>query len=340
MQVLVLGLPISCATRVFRAGNLSAGQGGALSIALQRQAAAPRRKRHHLLIAGTGRAGTSFLVRFLTELGLETHISRHGENPWDETAQAGLENPPAAGFDDLPYIFKTPWAYEFVEQMLTDSAITLDAVIVPMRDLVEAAASRSIVQLQAIHRGEPWMAQLNTSWANWGYTPGGTVYSLDPLDQSRLLAVGFHRLVNRLVQAEVPLIFIAFPRLAQDADYLVEKLRPIVPRSIGIEEARRAHSRVADAALVRVGRELRDNGRQRLSAEGAARPMPSLQELDNIALRRELVALRHETARLRDRLAASEAERAPPPLIRRIARRCRRTFRAVLQAKQPPDRRP
>jgi hypothetical protein len=96
-----------------------------VNIALQSQhAGLAQPKRRHLLIAGTGRAGTSFLVRFLTELGLETHISRFGENPWDQTAQAGLEDlPVAAGLENLPHVFKTPWAYQFIEQMLADPAV-------------------------------------------------------------------------------------------------------------------------------------------------------------------------------------------------------------------------
>jgi hypothetical protein len=306
--------------------------GAVVSIGLQVQdAALTQPKRHHLLIAGTGRAGTSFLVRFLTELGLETHISRFGENPWDETAQAGLEDLPVmAGLENLPYIFKTPWAYQFIEQMLADSAIALDAVIIPMRDLVEAAASRAIVQLQAIHGQAPWMARMDTTWENWGDTAGGAVFSLDPVDQSRLLAVGFHRLVNRLVQAEVPLIFVAFPRLVQDTDYLIDKLRPIIPPSISPEEARRSHRRIADAALVRVGRELRQNAERHLLAAGSAPVMPTLEELDNIALRREV-------ARLHDRLAKTEAERLAlvrSQLVRRVFNRCRRTLQAVLAAKQ------
>ena len=43
----------------------------------------------HLFIAGTGRAGTSFLVRYLTALGLDTRLTRHGEEGWDEEAHAG-----------------------------------------------------------------------------------------------------------------------------------------------------------------------------------------------------------------------------------------------------------
>ena len=296
--------------------------------------AAPGPKRHHLLIAGTGRAGTSFLVRFLTELGLDTHISRYGEKSWDDAAEAGLEDVPVvSGVDDLPYAFKTPWAYQLVEQMLADPAIAFDTVVIPIRDLIEAAASRSIVQLQAIHRQAPWMAQMDTTWDHWGLTAGGSVYSLDLVDQSRVLAVGFHRLVNRLVQSEVPLIFVAFPRLIEDADYLIERLGPIIPASISLDDARQAHRRVADTALVRVGRELSYNeGRQ----TDASSPTPTLRELDNIALRREIVALRDEATQLRDeatqlreRLSANEAERAVlahSQLIRRVARRASAAF--------------
>jgi hypothetical protein len=301
-------------------------QGGIVSIGLQAQDARPTHaKRRHLLIAGTGRAGTSFLVRFLAELGLETHISRFGEDPWDDAAQAGLEDlPVVAGLENLPYIFKTPWAYQFIEQMLADSAIEFDAVIIPMRDLVEAAASRSIVQLQAIHGRAPWMAQMDNAWEDWGDTAGGAVFSLNPVDQSRLLAAGFHRLVNRLVQAEVPLIFVAFPRIVQDTDYLIGKLRPVIPASVTLEQARQSHRRVADAALVRVGQELSRTGERHVLPAGS---LPTLKELDNIALRRELV-------RLRDRLAATEAARlalARSQLVRRLFNRCRRTVRAVLQ---------
>lgn len=300
-----------------------------MSIGLRVQDARPTQsKRRHLLIAGTGRAGTSFLVRFLTELGLETHISRSGENPWDDAAQAGLEDlPVVAGLENLPYIFKTPWAYQFIEQMLADSAIDFDAVIIPMRDLVEAAASRSIVQLQAIHGRAPWMAQMDDTWEDWGDTAGGAVFSLDPVDQSRLLAVGFHRLVNRLVQAEVPVIFVAFPRLVTDTDYLIGKLRPVIPASVTLEQARQSHRRVADAALVRVDQELSRTGERPIPAAPSAPAIPTLKELDNIALRRELV-------RLRDRLAATEAARlalARSQLVRRLFNRCRRTVRAMLQ---------
>src|ERR1700678_221648 len=91
----------------------------------------------HLIIAGTGRAGTSFLVRYLTELGLDTELSRHGESAaWDEAANAGLETGPLTGQTwDLPYVLKFPWTDQMLDQILDHNMIRLDTVILPVRDL-------------------------------------------------------------------------------------------------------------------------------------------------------------------------------------------------------------
>src|SRR5271167_6732 len=147
----------------------------------------------HLLIAGTGRAGTSFLVRYLTELGLDTELSRHGEAAaWDDAANAGLETVPLAGQTwDLPYVLKFPWADQLIDQILAGNVIRLNAVILPVRDLTDVAMSRSVVELQALHRALPWMTEVDQSWEVWGKSAGGVTFSLNPLDQGRLLAVGF-----------------------------------------------------------------------------------------------------------------------------------------------------
>src|SRR5262245_59389155 len=128
----------------------------------------------HILIAGTGRAGTTFLVEYLTELGLDTHISRHGSRQFDATAQAGFEDVPlVTTSEELPYVIKAPWAGEFIEEILASPSIQIDAAILPVRNLVEAAASRTILELRAIHQAAPWMAELTETWENWALTPGG-----------------------------------------------------------------------------------------------------------------------------------------------------------------------
>jgi hypothetical protein len=246
-------------------------------------------RRRHLLIAGTGRTGTSFLVRFLTELGLDSRVARSGDADWDEAAQAGLEDVPVSAVEpDLPYVVKQPWAHEMIADILANPHVEVEAAIIPVRPLIDAAASRIVVQRREIYEEAPWMARLSRGWSSWGATRGGVIHSLDPVDQARLLAVGFHGLIERLAQADVPMIFPAFPRVVEDPDYLYGKLRPILPPSLGVEMAREAHRRTADAAKVRIGHELAGDPRW-----GSVGGVPSPETLDNIALRRELVRL-HE----------------------------------------------
>ena len=125
----------------------------------------------HLVIAGTGRAGTSFLVRYLTELGLDTTLTRKGDAAdWDAEANAGLEDLVVAG-KSLPYVVKSPWIGEYVEQVVKQDRFKIDAFIVPVRDLVEVATSRVVLEQRAIHQHNPWMAeQLDRTWENYGHT--------------------------------------------------------------------------------------------------------------------------------------------------------------------------
>ena len=262
----------------------------------------------HLIIAGTGRAGTSFLVRYLTELGLDTTLARNGERAgWDSEANAGLENLLFSGAD-LPYVVKSPWIGEYIDQVLNEKQFKIDAFIVPVRDLVEAAASRVVLEQRAIHQHNPWMAdQLDRTWETYGHTAGGLVYSLNPLDQARLLAVQFHQLVLKVAEAGIPLVFPVFPRIASDWDYLHKCLQPILPPEITEDLARATHGRVADAAKVRVTGEIGKEGSTNViyRSEVKSGPhYPSLTEIDNIALRREIGRLRQE---MKHRASAQDA---------------------------------
>lgn len=247
----------------------------------------------HLLIAGTGRAGTSLLVRYLAALGLDTQLSREGADAsWDATANAGLENTPLPDADDLPYVIKSPWTYQVIHEALRSGKLQFDAVVIPMRDLTEAACSRSIIEMQAMHRTLPWMAELEQTWDHYGHTPGGVVYSVSPVDQARLLAVGFHQLLEHLVRAEIPVVFLSFPRLVEDAEYLYRTLAPVLPLTVDIETALAAHAGLADPAKVRVGAEIRASTAE--SAPGFVLEGPAPGRLERAALTRSLADARRE----------------------------------------------
>jgi hypothetical protein len=249
----------------------------------------PHKPKSHLLIAGTGRAGTSFLVQYLAELGLDTHLSRSNKSgAIDPTANAGLEDIPiATDLEDLPYVVKTPWMYQIIDQLLANKHFKIDGVIIPIRNLTEAAMSRSIVELQNIHHNQPWMAKLDKTWREWGYVPGGAIYSTSPVDQARILAVGLHQLVEKLAENDVPFVLVSFPKLIEDSSYLYEKLRSFLPPGIKKADAIAAHKKVADVKQVRTTREFKSEVSGQLS-------VPTESEAENIALKREIQIIRNE----------------------------------------------
>ena len=269
--------------------------------------------RNHMLIGGTGRAGTSFLVQYLAKLGLETEINRSGHSHWNEQAQAGLETLPIMTLDEnLPYVIKTPWLSEFINQILAQRDFKLDVVIVPVRDPVEAAASRVILERRAIYESVPGMLNFDKAWESWGTTAGGMVYSLNPLDQARILAVQFHQLVRQLVEADVPTVFLAFPRLVEDWDYLFKKLRNFLPPDVTPEMARETHRTVADARKVRVGYEVASKTSSSMFSSGIV--MGAIKHLDDdsldrIAMKRELIRLTQKCDSCHSELEARRRER-------------------------------
>ncbi|WP_146756374.1 hypothetical protein [Burkholderia cepacia] len=245
-----------------------------------------RKLKRHLLIAGTGRAGTSFLVQYLAACGLDTHLARNPADRLDENANAGLEDFPASNAD-LPYVIKSPWLYEFVDELLAREDIRVDAVIIPMRDLVEATSSRVANELRARLGLEGLPGEL-TRWHTWGSTPGGVVYSLNPLDQARLLSMGFHHVIHACVKKGVPLVFLEFPRFITDGEYLYEQLRPILT-GIDLPTAMLAHTRTAQPDKVRIGGELANSANV---SKGEL--FPNFDSLDRVALHREITNSRRD----------------------------------------------
>lgn len=260
--------------------------------------------RHHLIIAGTGRSGTTFLVRFFTALGLDTHLSRRGTDArLDEHALAGLEDFPfGPDADDLPYLIKNPMLYEFVDQMIASKTIQIDGVIIPVRNLRDATTSRLALERRAMYEHMPWLASMDEAWQTAGNVPGGLIFSLSALDEARTLSMGLHLLVERLVRANVPMVFLDFPRIITDADYLYEKVKAFLPSGTDEQSVRAVHSELADPEKVRTERET--------SATVTSEAGDLDAQADRIALRRELVRVRSEVARLQQsNLEFTDAEK-------------------------------
>ncbi len=100
-----------------------------------------------MLIAGTGRAGTTFLVQLLTRLGFDTGFTSPTTG-YRADVRAGMETHPLPGMTDaevgrLPYVVKDPQAGFWLPEIVGSTSFRLERLILPVRDLEAAAASRA-----------------------------------------------------------------------------------------------------------------------------------------------------------------------------------------------------
>jgi len=160
------------------------------------------------------------LVQYFTLLEFETGVSR-GQALTGErhVGHAGLEHNefPKNG---VPYVLKAPALAERIGPAVTSGKVTIDAAIVPVRDLHAAAESRRAVSREAAPDGDPVAPEV----------PGGLWRVDRPEDQESVLRDHFYRLVETLVRFDVPTWFLPFPAFARDHDVLWARLGPLLER--------------------------------------------------------------------------------------------------------------
>jgi hypothetical protein len=169
--------------------------------------------RKHVIITGTGRAGTSFIIQILTMLGLDTgfnfdEIELHGKS------RGGLEtgiNP------DSPYIVKNPFFCNFANKIFEDPGIEIKHIFVPIRNLFAAAESRRYVVRQNKRENHPKIR-------------GGLVHTESMkrgVQEEKLLGM-LYNLMLCTSDTFIPLTLIKYPKLVKDSSYLYKKLKPIL----------------------------------------------------------------------------------------------------------------
>jgi hypothetical protein len=185
--------------------------------------------RRHVIISGTGRAGTTFLVHLLTQLGLDTGFDA-GDIELDRHALAGLERPYLDS--KSPYIVKSPLFSRFLPKLLENGQVAIEHAIVPVRQFTAAAASRARVEELAVKAGAKQPVV------------GGLVLTKNPAEQVGILQAEFASLFELLARYDVPVTLMWFPRLVLEADYTFDKLSFLL-NGIARERFRAAFDRIA-----------------------------------------------------------------------------------------------
>lgn len=163
-----------------------------------------------VVIAGTGRAGTTLLVQVMTDLGFDTGFKPGVQaNP---EARAGLEKNILA--PNAPRVVKSPRLSTELGPLLESGAVVVEHLIIPVRDLDVAAASR----VRAASYGRSLNAQGGMLWG-----------TKRPLAQRQALAEVLAQLLVTAARHDLPTTLLHFPRFTTDAEYLHRKLVVLDP---------------------------------------------------------------------------------------------------------------
>ena len=144
----------------------------------------------HVLIGGTGRAGTTVLVQYFTVLGFDTgYTVDEAMARVDPISRGGLEH--SLGRGNLAYVSKSPWFGNHLGERIETGELAVRWMIVPIRELHAAAESRREVSRRAEESGRDPHSQ-----------PGGLSFGAKgkPKQQEQRLGVQLYRLVHTLAR--------------------------------------------------------------------------------------------------------------------------------------------
>lgn len=157
-----------------------------------------------IFITGTGRCGTTFLIKLFTFLGFDTGFNEDNYKRYImPNCNAGMERV----FTDRFEVVKNPTFLRDIEKIVTDRNIRVKRVIIPIRDYTASAKSR----------------------AHHGINRGGGLWNASSEDEQLEF---YHTLMANYVylmtKYNIPTIFINFERMITDKQYLFDILRSVL----------------------------------------------------------------------------------------------------------------
>jgi hypothetical protein len=156
-----------------------------------------------ILITGTGRCGTTFLVKLFTFLNFDTGFTKDNYREFIfSNCNSGMEKE----YTDNHYILKNPHFITQMETILNDRSVKVKTVIIPMRDLQLSAASRV----------------KNKHFA------GGLWNSIDEESQIEFYKEILQNYMEVMNKYNVHTIFLDFDKMTQDKEYLFNMLKSIL----------------------------------------------------------------------------------------------------------------
>lgn len=157
-----------------------------------------------ILITGTGRCGTTFLIKIFSLLDFDTGFNINNYKKYIfSNCKSGMEK----DYKSKHYVLKNPTFMKDIEKIVKDKKnITIKTVIIPLRDLDESAQSR----------------------VNHKKNAGGLWNAKDKLSQINFYKDIISNYILISTKYDLNTIFIDFDKMIKNKQYLFNKLKNIL----------------------------------------------------------------------------------------------------------------
>ena len=156
-----------------------------------------------ILITGTGRCGTTFLIKLFSFLNFDTGYTKDNYKDFIfDNCNSGMER----DYNDQYYVLKNPTFISNIENIINDSSIKIKMVILPIRNFNLSAQSR----------------------VNNDYNTGGLWNATDAKTQIQYYEKIISNYIYFMTKYNIPTIFIDFDTMVTNKLYLFEKLKIIL----------------------------------------------------------------------------------------------------------------
>ena len=180
-------------------------------------------------------AGTTFLIQLLTMLGLDTGFPDHNSDVLSNCC-AGMES--ELGSANAPYIVKSPWLCDHLNEILNHRDIVIDHAFIPIRDLYAAAENRRVVE----RNSDPALYNGHISGGLWG--------TQKPEEQETVLEHKLYKLIYTLAKHDIDTTLLYFPKIVYEPDYLYNKIAACLLQGVDYYSFLTAFQKVARPELV------------------------------------------------------------------------------------------
>ena len=174
-----------------------------------------------ILITGTGRCGTTFLIKLFSFLDFNTGYNRNNyKTHIYSECNSGMERKYTENFS----ILKSPTFMCDIEKILQDTSVIIKTIIIPIRDLKMSAISR--VNLDNLN--------------------GGLWNASDELSQIQYYKDILTNYLCFMTKYDINTIFIDFDKMINDKGYLFNKIKSILhEKSIDFETFSNVYNEVS-----------------------------------------------------------------------------------------------